>query len=198
MGPQGFFQKHSKKTGTTTLAFSISTSNAANLTQTAQILKQQWANMGVQVTVNTYDQSDLNQNVIAPRKYDALLFGESFGDVPDLYAFWDSSQRNAPGLNIAMYVNGSADKILEAARATSDPSVRLADYTSFDKIIHTDMPAVFLYSPDFIYIMPSDVKGMENTQANEVIDGTEQWEGVSKWYIDTDSVWKGLVRYAQP
>ncbi len=199
MGTQGVFQKYAKKTGTTTLAFSISTSNSPSLTQTANILKQQWANIGVRVTVNIYEQSDLNQNVIAPRKYDSLLFGESFGTVPDLYAFWDSSQRNSPGLNIAMYVNASADKLLEGARAASDPTVRLSDYASFDKIMQNDMPAVFLYSPDFIYVMPDSVKGTENISAagNSVTDASDQWDGVSKWYIDTDSVWKPLAKYAQ-
>jgi peptide/nickel transport system substrate-binding protein len=199
MGPNGVFQKYNKKTGTTTLAFSISTSDSPNLTQTANILKQEWANMGVQVTVNIYQQGDLNQNVIAPRKYDALLFGESFGKVPDLYAFWDSTQRNSPGLNIAMYVNASADKILEAARASSDPAVRLSDYAAFNQIIANDMPAAFLYSPDFIYAMPEDVKGSEDVSTDGAITSpSDRWDGVSKWYIDTDNVWKGLTQYAEP
>ena len=203
IGPQGFFQKYSKKTGTTTLAFSISTSNSANLTQTANILKQQWANIGAQVTVNTYEQGDLNQNVITPRKYDSLLFGESFGPVPDLYAFWDSSQRNSPGLNIAMYVNSAADKLVEAARAASDPTVRLSDYASFDQILQNDAPAVFIYSPDYIYILPASVRGTDtDSSGNGVAGGTvtsasDEWDGVSKWYIKTDSIWRPFVQYVQ-
>jgi len=198
MGPQGVLQKYSKKTGTTTLSFSISTSNSPSLTQIAAILKQQWAQIGVQVTINTYEQGDLNQNIIAPRKYDALLFGESYGDVPDLYAFWDSSQRNSPGLNIAMYVNASADKLLEGARAASSSATQLSDYASFDQIMQNDMPAVFLYSPDFIYIIPSNVKGTGGSTTNtSVTSPSDEWDNVSKWYIKTDSIWKPLVQYAQ-
>ena len=199
MGPQGVMQKYNKKTGTTTLAFSISTSDSPNLTQTATILKQQWAKIGAQVTVNVYEQGDLNQNIISPRKYDALLFGESFGKVPDLYAFWDSSQRNAPGLNIAMYVNASVDKLLEGARAASDSAVRANDYASFNTIIQNDVPAVLLYSPDYIYVMPDRIKGMSPVSKNDTVTGSaDEWNGVSKWYIDTDSIWKPFAKYVEP
>jgi peptide/nickel transport system substrate-binding protein len=195
---QGVFQKHSKSAGTTTLAFSISTSDSPDLVQTANILKEEWANMGAQVTVNIYEQGDLNQNVISTRKYDALLFGESFGKAPDLYAFWDSSQRNAPGLNIAMYVNGSADKLLEGARASSDPTVRDADYAAFDQDVQNDVPAIFLYSPDFIYIVPTKIKGMEDTSTDaSITTASDRWDGVSKWYINTDSIWKIFVKYVE-
>jgi hypothetical protein len=66
------------------------------------------------VDVKIFDQGDLSQNVIRPRKYDALLFGEVIGRELDLFAFWHSSQRNDPGLNIALYANSTADKILSS------------------------------------------------------------------------------------
>ena len=62
---------------------------------------------------------DLKQNVIRPRKYGSLLFGEVIGRDLDLFAFWHSSQRNDPGLNIAMYANPKADSLLETARASN-------------------------------------------------------------------------------
>ena len=77
---------------------------------------------------DVYDQGDLSQNVIRPRKYDALLFGEVIGREVDLYAFWDSSQRTDPGLNIALYANPTADKILEQLRTTTDPAARTNSY----------------------------------------------------------------------
>ncbi len=191
LNADGIFEKKDKKTGTSTLAFSISTSDSPDLKHTADILRRMWTKLGAKVDVKVFEASDLNQNVIQPRKYDAILFGESVGKDLDLYAFWHSSQRNAPGLNIAMYVNPKADKLLEDARATSDESVRKAKYDAFETIIANDTPAIFLYSPDFIYILPDKVKGM---QGGPIAMPSDRWNGISKWFIDTESVWNIFVK----
>jgi peptide/nickel transport system substrate-binding protein len=150
-------------------------------------LKNQWAAIGAQVTIKVFQPSDFNQNVLQTRTYDAILYGESIGNSVDLYAFWDSSQRNAPGLNIAMYVNSQTDKYLEDARSQLDPAQEAADYANFAALIQSDMPAVFLYSPDFIYIVPDTIHGMT---IQSISVPSDRWADVSTWYIDTDSIWK--------
>ncbi len=188
LNAQNIFYKYAKTTGTTTLAFSISTADSPDLKQVADMIRDQWATIGVKVTVNIFEPGDLNQSVIVPRKYDALLFGESVGWDLDLYPFWHSSQRNAPGFNIAMYVNSQADQLLTSARSNLDPNTRAQDYAAFNTIIQNDVPAAFMYSPDFVYILPHDVKGVETV--NPIDNASDRWNGVSKWYIDTDSIWK--------
>src|SRR3989338_5612859 len=78
-------------------SFSISTSDAPELKETAYLLKSMWEKIGAKVEVKIFETGDLSQNVIRPRKYDALLFGEIVGRDPDPFAFWHSSQRNDPG-----------------------------------------------------------------------------------------------------
>jgi peptide/nickel transport system substrate-binding protein len=193
LGSDGFFEKKAKTAGaaTTTLAFSISTADSPDLTATAQILKAQWAAIGVQVAIKVFQSNDFNQNIIGTRNYDAILFGESIGNSVDLYAFWHSSQRNPPGLNIAMYVNSQTDKLLESARSELNTAQELADYGNFAAIIQNDIPAVFLYSPDFIYVVPKKVYGIS---INTLSVPENRWSDISKWYIDTDSVWKFFIR----
>ena len=169
------------------LTFSISTANTADLAQAANILKTTWEKIGAQVTVKLFDVGDLNQSVIRPRKYDVLLFGEIIGRDLDLFAFWDSSQRNDPGLNIAEYANSKVDKLLEDARTTSDLSKRIDDYTQFENAVYDDTPAVFLYSPDFIYVVPKNLQGLE---LGSITTPDERFLGVKSWYLDTDNVWK--------
>ncbi|MDD5318911.1 MAG: ABC transporter substrate-binding protein, partial [Candidatus Pacebacteria bacterium] len=125
--------KNGKQTSTQVLRFSISTSDAPDLKQTASIVQNIWRQVGADVSVKVFNLSDLNQSVIRPRNYDALLFGTAIGRDMDLFAFWDSSQRNDPGLNIALYANPKVDKLLEDARATSDTAVRNNDYALFEK-----------------------------------------------------------------
>jgi peptide/nickel transport system substrate-binding protein len=101
------------KTSTQRLAFTLYTANTPDLKETATLLKESWLRLGVDVEVKIFEANDLYQNIIRTRKYDALLFGEQIGTDRDLYAFWHSSQRTAPGLNVSMYTNSKADALLE-------------------------------------------------------------------------------------
>jgi peptide/nickel transport system substrate-binding protein len=175
-----------KKAKPTPLAFSISTSNILELKHAAEILKATWEKMGAKVDLQVYDLNDLHQNVIRPRKYDALLFGQVVGRGLDLFAFWHSSQRNDPGLNIALYTNSKADKLLVDGRKQSDPSLRLEDYRTFDDIIRDDTPAVFLYSPNFIYVTPARLRGVT---LGTVVSPAERFLSINHWYVETERVW---------
>ncbi len=189
LNANGVYEKKSKK-DTQTLEFSLSTSNAPELKKTADLIKQQWAAIGANVTVKIFETGDLNQNVIRARKYDALLFGEIIGRDLDLFAFWHSSQRNDPGLNIALYANSKVDKLLEDARTIADNNRRLDKYSQVEDAIAADIPAVFTYSPDFIYILPERVQGVT---INHITTPEDRFNGINKWYIDTDQVWKVFV-----
>jgi len=174
-----------------TLDFSIVTADSIELKKVAELVKNDWEQIGAKVTVKIFEYGDLTQNVIKTRKYDALLFGEIISKDLDLYAFWHSSQRNSPGLNIAMYVNSKADKLLEDARTTYDTKQRNAIYESFKKIVKTDVPAIFLYSPEYIYVMSDNIKGYH---LESITNHSDRFYGIDKWYIDTDKVWKIFVK----
>lgn len=173
------------KKKTETLAFSLVTSDASELKQVGAALAETWRSLGADVTFNAFGTNDLNQNVIRPRKYDALLFGEIIGRESDPFAFWHSSQRNDPGLNIALYANISADKLLERGRITRDAEKRRDIYIQFDAAVRKDTPAVFIYSPDFIYIVPEKIKGIT---AGTITVPSERFIDIFKWHIETNKV----------
>lgn len=189
-GEDGFLTKtiteKNKKT-TSNLEFSISTSNAPELSKTAEIIKQNLGSIGIKVEIKTFETGNLNQLVIRPRKYDALLFGQIINNESDLYAFWHSTQRKDPGLNVAMYTNAKVDKILEDAFVTVDETSRIKKYAQFEEEIKKDMPAVFLYSPDFIYVVSEKVK---NLSIDHIVSPRDRLVNSYLWYIKTDSVWK--------
>ncbi len=187
MGPNGVMEKHDKKGAVQTLEFSIATADAPDLKLAAETIKSQWEKIGARVTLKFFDYGDLYQNIISTRKYDALLFGESIGKDLDLYAFWHSSQRNSPGLNVAMYANTRVDKILEDARVAADNDAREDLYEQFEKIIKEEVPAIFLYSPEFIYVVPDKVQGLHLEYISSPAD---RFYGISTWYTATDNVWK--------
>ncbi len=182
----GVFNKKIPGAASTTLSFDIYTADSGDLRQAAELVKESWNALGAQVDVKVYEQNDLYQNVIRTRKYDALLFGEVVGKDRDLYAFWHSSQRNAPGLNIAMYANSKTDQLLEDMRTTSDEKVRDTKYAQFDQLIRADLPAIFLYVPDFIYAIP---KSMHNMNLGSISVPADRWNTVGTWHMETERVW---------
>jgi len=168
------------------LNFSIATANTPELKQAANLVAKQWRAIGANVEVNTYNTGELNQSIIRTRDYDALLFGEVIGRSLDLFAFWHSSQRDDPGLNIAGYANAKVDKLLEEARSTSDDKKREVTYKKISDLISGDYPASFLYSPDFIYIIP---EGMQNVNMDMVSTPSERFANIHNWYLETNRVW---------
>jgi peptide/nickel transport system substrate-binding protein len=191
IGASGFLEKTTtdakKKKTTTVLEFSISTGNAPELAKSAQLIEKNLSALGMKVDVKTFEIGNLNQSVIRPRKYDALLFGQIINHESDLFAFWHSSQRNDPGLNVAMYTNAKVDKILEDAFVTVDPEQRVKKYIQFEDEIRKDMPAVFLYSPKFIYVVANDLRGLD---MGNIISPTDRFLNVYSWYTKMDNVWK--------
>lgn len=189
-GTDGFLEKtttEKKKKVTTKFEFSISTGNAPELTKTAELIKQDLANVGIKVDVKTFETGNLNQNVIRPRKYDALLFGEIINHESDLFAFWHSSQRKDPGLNVAMYTNAKVDKILSDASVTVDDQARIKKYMQFSEEIKKDMPAVFLFSPDSIYIVS---KNLTEVDMSNITSPSDRYLNAYLWYTETEKVWK--------
>lgn len=179
-------EKNKNKT-TLYLEFSISTGNAPELASTALLIKKNLENIGMKVNVKTFEIGNLNQNVIRPRKYDALLFGEIINNEADLFAFWHSSQRKDPGLNVAMYTNTKVDKILEDTFIIIDEKERIKKYAQFEDEIKKDMPAIFLYSPNFIYAVS---KNIQNLSLDNLTTPGDRFLNSYQWYIDTENVWK--------
>ena len=178
------------KKGGSTLQFSLSTSDAPELQKTAELIKKNLGEIGVIVELKIYEISSLNQDIIRPRKYEALLFGEIINNEGDLFAFWHSSQRNDPGLNIAFYTNAKVDKILEATLGNIDKKARLSKYADFEKEMAKDKPAIFIYSPEFIYVVAKNVQGLI---INKVTNPADRFSDIYKWYKESDSIWKIFI-----
>ncbi len=181
----GIFEKKDGK-NTVKLTFSMSTGNAPELKETAYLLQKQWQELGALVEIKIFEIGDLNQNIIRTRKYDSLLFGEIVGRDLDLYPFWHSSERVNPGLNIALYTNLKADKILENIRKTTDKRELKTLFGNFNTEIKNDIPAVFTYSPYFIYIVPNKV---QNIHLGTLNIPAERFNDIGNWYIETNNVW---------
>ena len=168
------------------LEIKLTTSDWPELIAVGNEIKKQWEIIGVAINLEILPLTEL-QKTIKERDYDALLFGEVLALDPDPFSFWHSSQKRDPGLNLALYDNKDADKLLEDARQTLDNPTRLSKYDEFQKIIANDIPTVLLYSPDYLYAQPAKIKGNDT----ELISmPSNRFDTVSKWYIETKRIWR--------
>ena len=124
---------------------------------------------------------------IKPRAYDALLFGEVLGEIPDPLPFWHSLQKKDPGVNLAVYENKDVDALLEQARQTFDEGQRKEKLGQLQDILLQDAPAVFIYRPNFLYLTSGKIKGVET---GLIVDPSKRFSDITEWYINTKKVWK--------
>ncbi|MFH1611738.1 MAG: ABC transporter substrate-binding protein [bacterium] len=169
----------------TKLEFDLITTNWPELEQTAQLIKDQWEQIGIQVNLEIVDPITIQQEYIRPRNYQALLFGEVLGADPDPFAFWHSSQKKDPGLNLSLYQNRNADKLLEEARQTLDENQRAEKYKEFQGIVSEDIPAIFLYSSTYLYPVNNKVKGISIVKLPLP---SQRFCQIENWYIKTKRI----------
>jgi len=163
------------------------TTDWGELTQTADILKSQWGKIGVQVNIDSLSISDVQENYIRPREYEALLFGQVVGADPDPYSFWHSSEKKDPGLNLSLFGDSISDKLIEDGRMQFDSGKRAQDYIDLQKIIATEIPAIFLYSPNYAYPVSKNVQGIE---LKNLISPSGRFSDANTWFIKTKRVRK--------
>jgi len=169
------------------LEINLLTSNWPELAKAAEIIKSQWEQIGAKVNLTTADSNVIQQEYIRPRQYQALLFGEVLNADPDPFAFWHSSQKKDPGLNLSLYQNKDVDKLLEDARQTTDEQIRAAKYAEFQKIITDELPAIFLYSPTYLYPVDESIKGID---IERLPIHSQRFSQIEDWFIKTKRVWK--------
>ncbi|KKU92804.1 MAG: hypothetical protein A3J30_00920 [Candidatus Wildermuthbacteria bacterium RIFCSPLOWO2_02_FULL_47_9c] len=167
------------------LIITIALPDQPTLKEVAEELKRQWEAFGVQIELQSYAPAALEREIIGPRAYQTLLFGEVLGSIPDPFPFWHSSQTRSPGLNFSSYANRTVDQLLEEARKTFDPIKRLELFSQMQELVLADAPALFLYDLDYTYFVSKEIRGV---QASVIADPSQRFQGITEWYIKTKRV----------
>jgi peptide/nickel transport system substrate-binding protein len=177
------------RSASSSLELTLVTANTEEMRQTAEIIKNNWAKVGINVTIKIYDLSDLTQTIIKERDFEVLLFGAITETPSDLYAFWHSNQRNYPGLNISNYVSKTLDANLETVRNSIIEDERSGAYTNIVEEFKEETPGIFIFAPSFIYITNDD----SNTILPSFIKhSSDRFNLVEQWYVYYDYVWPNV------
>ncbi len=164
------------------LKFKLLVPENKTLINVANFLINSWRNIGLSPELQIVPSSILTKEIIEKRNYDALLFGEEIGIIPDLFPFWHSSQKEPPGLNLSNYSNSRLDKLVEEIRTITEEDKRRQDFIEIQKILNEDKPALFLYNSYHLFLLPRKVQGNSISIVNFP---SEKFSDIEKWYIKT-------------
>ncbi len=169
------------------LTFSLYAQDDSEYSYVANTLQKQWRAAGVDVKVVLNSDTDF-QATLSSHNYDALLYGISIGQDPDVFVYWDSKYadvRVQNRLNFSEYKSGTVDTALQAGRTRTDPVLRAVKYQPFLQSWQADAPAVGLYQPRFLYITHGQIAGVTEHVINNEID---RYDNVINWMVREKNV----------
>lgn len=169
------------------LEITISTIDQDILKKSAERIKTDLEKFGVKTNILSYDFSSLKEDIIKPRDFQTILFGEMLGKYPDLFPFWHSSEKTDPGLNLAGFENKKADGILKEIKQVADEEKRNKLLVDFAKIIEDEKPAIFLFNPYYIYYLSPQIKNFEE---EKILLPSERFKNITEWFIKTKREFK--------
>lgn len=169
------------------LEFEIVVPQIKFLIDSMNITKEDWSKIGIKLTPIVMSAQEISDRVIRTRNYQMIIFGNILKNNPDVFAFWHSSERFYPGLNLSLYENKTVDKLIESIRKDFDATSRKANLAKLQTTILNDRPAIFLFSPRYLYVTGKNLKGFA---PSIMVTPADRFSGIASWYLKTKRVFK--------
>ncbi len=142
--------------------------------QIANIIKEEYAKAGIQVSIRKLEFATFAQ-VVQDRNFDACRFAWGTQMDVDPFQIWHSSQAVKGGSNFANFRNARADEIMAVAREEFDPLRRWALYREMAAILHEEQPCCFLFGFPELFIYSQKFRGVRLYPDQYALDFTEWW-----------------------
>lgn len=157
------------------------------LEDAADIIRTDWEKIGVKLDLVKLNPSDISGDVIKNRNYQMLLFGNILKNNPDIFSFWHSSEKFYPGLNLSLFQNKKADESIEKIRKEMDTEKMVAEVENLQEIITSEQPAIFLFSPYYLY---ASIKNLGGLDGKLLITPSDRFKNINEWYLETSRALK--------
>jgi len=140
------------------LSVTITTVPDPELSSIANILKEAWIKLGIEVEIRSVDIETLRTEITSNRDFQVLVDFQTVAPDPDQYVLWHTTQTRKA--NITGIRSPKLDKLLEDARKVDDKTKRAEQYKLFTKLLLDEAPAIFLYYPQYIWVVSEKVSGV--------------------------------------
>lgn len=149
-------------------------------TQIAELIRDNWEALGVQVTLEGKPYEDVLA-ALETRAYQAALVDLNLTNSPDPdpYPFWGQAQIGS-GQNYAEWDNRSASEFLEQARMTVDLGERERLYRNFQVVFMRELPSLPLLYPVYTYAITDAINGIT---VGPIFKPSDRFNNVHEWYI---------------
>ncbi|MDY0096828.1 MAG: ABC transporter substrate-binding protein [Candidatus Dojkabacteria bacterium] len=170
----GYYEKEDKKILSFTLSYYDNDLNE----RLANSLKELWRQEGIVLNLEPLSYKQITQEIVATRDFELLMFEVETTVDPDQYNLWHSLKSNYPDLNISGYSYERVDILLEDARRSTKLDTRKKNYSLFQRYLTQDSPAIFLYHPNYTYVVKDSV---EISDISNIFYPYQRFDNVEYW-----------------
>ena len=168
--------------------------------QVADILATQWRDLGFEVEMRSLPPHVLRESIRAG-EFDIMLYGYEAEHPQDLITLWQSGDRE----NIASFTGFGTPTLnrLLSELALYSPPERYSEDDNWREMVYTEIkqemqkrvPAVFLYSPHFLYVLPDDILGVgtKGVPVGHVHHPSDRFMNIHTWYTQKEYIWPFLT-----
>jgi peptide/nickel transport system substrate-binding protein len=178
-------EQYKKETGATSLSFELTSLPEISNQTISQLLEQQWKAVGIDVTLNTAEQTTFITALAFGNTTATLMRNYGYLDPDSDYYFFHKSTAKGKGqlnINFTQFKDDQLSKDFDDGRQTADPAARQKVYDDAVKIINAAAINLWLYNTPYAIIAKPDVRGLN--PARETGFGTflpKPWVG-SLWF----------------
>ena len=170
----GYFESEDRKILSFTLSYFNNDFNSKLAEEFKELLREQ----GVVINLEPLTYTQLTQEIVATRDFELLMYEFATTIDPDQYNMWHSLKSNYPDLNLSGYGYERVDILLEEARRSIDQKSRKEKYILFQKYLTQDVPALFLYHPNYRYVVR---EGIDIGDISDMLYPYQRFEDVAYW-----------------
>lgn len=163
------------------MAFELAHPDTVEHAALAEMIREYWAAIGVQVTLVAVDYETLLEDYLSPRAFEAVLvdYDMTGSPDPDPYPFWHQSQI-AEGQNYSGWDDRRASEYLEKARVSTFGNERLRLYRNFQVHFVRELPALPLYFPVYNYAITREIQGVT---LGALYDPSDRFNQIASWFL---------------
>ena len=144
------------------VTFTLATTPVPENQRAVELLQQQWAQAGINVTIKTVDQAAFIPTAISG-EFDANLWRQLGAPDPDVdYIWWWSGEGTPNILNFPNLNDAQIDAALNKGRQSTDPEVRKQAYADLQKRMNELIPYVWLNHTLWAVAADNNVRGILN------------------------------------
>ena len=168
------------------LTVKLTTIDQSENVKIASLIQENWQAIGIKTELEIISKDRIKKDIIEPRNYQILIFGQVINTNSGPYPFWHSSQNQNPGLNLSVLANKDIDDYLDIIKNANQDEGKLEPLKKFqEKLLELNF-AIFLYNPTYTYPTGDKLKGLENLKFINL--PSDRFNDITSWYIKTKRV----------